>query len=375
MLSIISNISFLLSPFSHSVAMRRMRANLIITRVQQIARLFVVLTLLWIVIDAHFLTSSLSGQLALQRIVTCVVFLLLGMIKIKPTLRRALLLLTGFYAVLLIFLLFAVYSMQESALTNVMPEYAMVYYFSPFALAAGIGFFPLTLLESLLLLVTPVMTTTAIYTQFLQTAQSSLMNYQILWVLVLSMMISVMSGMSQTGFLLELFNDTSYDKLSGLFLRRLGEVNLNQQIASAQRNHTSHAVLLVDIDNFKMINDRFGHACGDSVLGTIGLTLRSLLRQQDMAIRWGGDEILISLPNTTKLQAELFLKRLALHGLGSLPDGAPVTASFGIAEVTEIQAADFLALIDLADTRLYLAKNAGRNSYVSQNTATPWLNM
>jgi diguanylate cyclase (GGDEF)-like protein len=257
--------------------------------------------------------------------------------------------------------------LQQSATHESLLRFAAIYYFSPFVLAAGVGFFPLTLLEAALLLVAPIVTAMYLYIDLFQAMVVSGLGFQILWILILTLATSAMASVSQIGFLLDLFKGTAYDKLTGLSLRKIGEINLSQQIAATVRNGSYYAVLLFDLDNFKQVNDCFGHDAGDHVLEGVGGRLRQVMRHQDIAVRWGGEEFLIALPNATKDQAETFLRRLAELGLGIRPDALPVTASYGIAEVKADQVKTLPDLIALADRRLYAAKRGGRNRYVLQD--------
>ena len=364
----------LLAPFSHPYALKRVRGLLIISRIQQIAIVFSLMTIGWIAVDIVLLPWPLWKQLAIGRIITCIIFFGLGKINLKSKPDRALLLLVSVYAIILIFLFFAAYSMQEYVLNQTSAQYAAIYYFSPFALAASIAFFPLTLLEAVFLLAVPIVTAMFLYIGMFQTIMSDAVGYQVLWTLALTLVTSAVASMSQMGFLLGFYRDMAYDKLTGLPLRKIGETTLNQVVAIAIRNNFACSILLLDLDNFKKINDSFGHETGDLVLSTVGERLKNTLRQQDVAVRWGGEEFLIALPNANKEQAEIFLKRFAIAGLGTAPDGTPISASFGIAEVNADQEKNLHALIALADTRLYAAKRAGRNCYVMQNTACLWLN-
>jgi hypothetical protein len=93
------------------------------------------------------------------------------------------------------------------------------------------------------------------------------------------------------------------------------------------------AVAFLDLDQFKKVNDGWGHDAGDAVLGTAAERMRKCLRSQDALIRWGGEEFLIVLPNTDHDGARRMVARVAEHGLGPRPDGTPQTASIGIAEL------------------------------------------
>jgi diguanylate cyclase (GGDEF)-like protein len=124
----------------------------------------------------------------------------------------------------------------------------------------------------------------------------------------------------------------------------------------------------MDLDHFKQINDRFGHDAGDNVLVSTSAAIRSELRTGDILIRWGGEEFVLILPNNTGLQACQALERLRKSGLGLRPDGTPVTASIGVAERITDNAQTWQDLVEKADTRMYQAKQGGRNRVIASDT-------
>jgi diguanylate cyclase (GGDEF)-like protein len=157
------------------------------------------------------------------------------------------------------------------------------------------------------------------------------------------------------------------DELTGLLNRRYIMKSLNEEMARAQRTGVACSVAIIDLDFFKRINDQFGHPVGDEALRTFALTLFANIRTIDKLGRYGGEEFLFILPDTTKDQAVRTLDRLRL--IISEVDWAEIsgmmklTMSAGICAVRqEDSAADVLARADVA---LYRAKDAGRNRVVS----------
>ena len=162
------------------------------------------------------------------------------------------------------------------------------------------------------------------------------------------------------------------DGLTGLLTRRVGEELLDHQFAYAKRQDLPLAVLFIDLDRFKSINDQFGHKAGDDVLSNVGRVFTQIFRRQDVVIRWGGEELVIGLPGTDAAGAEIIARRLAALGLGQRPDGLPVTASIGIAERKSDGIDRLRALTELADRRMYQAKQAGRNRVCFQGEPQLW---
>jgi len=159
--------------------------------------------------------------------------------------------------------------------------------------------------------------------------QSALMT---LWRLTLIVAISSLGGLSQLRFLMRLTEQATRDGLTGLLARKVGEELLENQFAHATRHDLPLSVLFLDIDNFKAVNDRFGHEAGDKVLRGVADALRQAFRHEDSLVRWGGEEFVVALPGTSAEDAEVAVRRLADLGIGNRPDDSPITASMGIAE-------------------------------------------
>lgn len=152
----------------------------------------------------------------------------------------------------------------------------------------------------------------------------------------------------------------SRDKLTGLFNRRHGEHLLGTAFGEAQGSGRPLAVLLCDVDHFKQVNDRFGHAAGDRVLVDVARILRQSVRGSDVVVRWGGEEFLVVLPGCGPAPAlelaERIRRRVADHEDAEV---GKVSASIGVASFAGDEAID--ALLGRADDALYAAKRGGRN--------------
>jgi diguanylate cyclase (GGDEF)-like protein/PAS domain S-box-containing protein len=149
------------------------------------------------------------------------------------------------------------------------------------------------------------------------------------------------------------------DKLTGLANRRGGEEAMTREMARAARENASVSLVLFDVDHFKKVNDTYGHEAGDTVLKAVAGVLREAVRASDLAVRWGGEELLAILPRADLQGARQFAERVraAVAALTGLP--CPVTISAGVAEWARgLEVAPVLAR---ADARLYEAKHAGRN--------------
>lgn len=155
------------------------------------------------------------------------------------------------------------------------------------------------------------------------------------------------------------------DPLTGLYNRRYMEDALERYLSLAERTGSATSVIMIDFDNFKRLNDEFGHAKGDAVLRDAASQLVGALRPSDVVARYGGEELMVILPNCGLEDAagKAEVLRLRIESLSEL-HGTPVSASFGVACVpeTSTNAAD---VVPMADAALYAAKEAGKNRVVS----------
>jgi len=154
------------------------------------------------------------------------------------------------------------------------------------------------------------------------------------------------------------------DPLTGLYNRRFMEETLARELARAKRNESALSVLMIDLDNFKSLNDTHGHPVGDAVLQTCAALLKDFLRASDIACRYGGEELMVILPDCgledARVRAEAIrgaLEAMTHHGIDR---ALKVTASFGVASTVEC-GLDQSALLKAADAALYKAKKAGKN--------------
>ncbi|MEM3030411.1 MAG: sensor domain-containing diguanylate cyclase [Candidatus Micrarchaeia archaeon] len=160
------------------------------------------------------------------------------------------------------------------------------------------------------------------------------------------------------------------DRLTGLFNRRHFDDAIGpHELSVAQRNNTPCSVIYFDIDNFKSINDAWGHNVGDKVLKSLVETVSNYLRRADVFVRYGGEEFVILLPGTD-LEGAVSIAKRVLNAVASTParitdeSFLPFTASFGVVQYNPGRDHSITDVVERADTVQYIAKKSGKNRIV-----------
>ncbi|PWR23636.1 hypothetical protein DKG75_03460 [Zavarzinia compransoris] len=170
----------------------------------------------------------------------------------------------------------------------------------------------------------------------------------------------------QYRLLVEVQRRASTDGLTGVLRREEFLAGLDAALARSRLKGTTGSLLVLDLDHFKAINDRFGHAAGDEVIRKYGQHIGAGLRSGDLVGRVGGEEFMVLLPGLPKYVAaevaDRLRKRMAAHAFTFGGETVFVTASIGIASIMAVDTMD--SLVERADSRLYRAKRQGRNCVV-----------
>ena len=348
----------LLSSNRHSIEVLDERRRLIMSRVRLGAAILSVLTVGWIIIDAMTLSWPVWGVLALERVGAAAAFLILMFRSDWGTPKATV---AVFFLIPVVFLLSAQIALQEFTFTEEAIFVSTAYSYASFLLAAGLSVFPLTAVEAIVVGL-PVLVLALVSLlwspQLFASAPATMLR------LSLILGIAAIAGMGQLRLLIALTEQSTRDRLTGALTRRAGEDRIKSCFRIARESQSPLSLVFFDLDNFKSINDRFGHDGGDSVLKSTARSISRCLMRHGCLIRWGGEEFVALLPQTELTAAREVIKQIGSEGLGASPDGSAVTASIGVAECFADMAHDPEHLIRLADERMYAAKAAGRNCYV-----------
>ncbi len=155
------------------------------------------------------------------------------------------------------------------------------------------------------------------------------------------------------------------DTLMDIYNRRHFLLLAERIYIQAQQQNAPLAILMIDVDHFKLVNDQYGHQVGDHVLQQIAALIKQMIRVEDMCGRYGGEELILLLPNTSVAQAQAVAERIRLriatYAFTADAGVLNITTSIGLACLPDPTIPDLDALIKRADTALYAAKQAGRN--------------
>lgn len=157
----------------------------------------------------------------------------------------------------------------------------------------------------------------------------------------------------------------SHDKLTGLFNRNRFDEIYTKEIKRTKRYNNELSIIIFDIDDFKMVNDTYGHQIGDEVLKEIAKITLNGVREQDINVRWGGEEFLILLPQTNITGAVTVASKIksAIKEHIFTDKSLKITASFGVSQLLEED--DEISLISRSDKLLYEAKKTGKDKVIA----------
>lgn len=153
------------------------------------------------------------------------------------------------------------------------------------------------------------------------------------------------------------------DQLTGLYNRHMLNDQLERRLSFALRHNEAMSIILIDLDYFKTVNDTFGHLAGDGVLREVAKVLKKSARREDIAARFGGEELVLLLDKCNGEHARSKAEHIRQEIEALYPQGIRVTASIGIAEVSD-GVTSVQTLLKKADDALYQAKDEGRNRVV-----------
>jgi len=357
----------LISSKNHSLPVRQHRASLLSKRIWLFAFIFGIFVPLWVVVDAALLPEPLWHSLGWLRLFSGIVFLSIAFRCRcdESSLTKVLLCLCVLLYTPSLFFLISNPIIANYSLEGVAGGLTNLYSLLPFVVVAALSIFPLTIIE-FILIAAPVVVVSIWSLYPLESVQVPNALMQI-WLILLIIGSSFFSSISQMRYMISQVTRASYDALTNAMTRRAGIEFLELAIRMSQLQGQPLSLVFLDLDHFKSLNDEYGHDAGDQALKDAVAALVKSVRKGDTIIRWGGEEFLVLLPNADVSDSHRVIQRIAEQGLGLRPDGKPLTASMGLTEIHNDKVKDWKELVELADNRMYEAKQSGRARCIGYN--------
>jgi diguanylate cyclase (GGDEF)-like protein len=351
-----------LTTANHDDDFKSSRAAQMQGRLQVLAAIYAIFGALWLFIDQRTLSEEMFLSIGFVRILMVAAFIVLAFSR---TQRRSL------WAVRIrLFLMNLIptvfFVVCERLLENESSEIArLVYGYYPFVIVVKLAVFPLTIVEGALLALAPFVGMT-----YLAIVSGTVTDVTTMGEMILAMLLAALAiwaAVSQLRMLMYLYRQATRDPLTGLNNRRLLMDRLAEEEQRAKRTGQPLCLMMMDLDKFKRVNDTYGHHAGDKVLQRFAKIARAAIRATDVIGRYGGEEFVVVLPNTSAekgLEVAERLRKQVEEDVILLGDGQEISAtvSIGFAEMTASE--DSAVMIERADVAMYSAKETGRNRIV-----------
>ena len=352
--------SELYSSKTHSDPIKFHRAVLLKRRTLFFSLLFGITVPAWSLVDYALLPFELWLQLAVFRALSGGIFFAIANScdKSALSLNQVLIRMVVMFMIPTVFFLLAEGAVSGYELTGFSGALIKTYSLLPFIVIASLVIFTLTIKE--LLLITIPITTITIWSLYPESNEAIPNAFMLIWLFFLLVFTSFVSSISQMSYMISQVTRASYDTLTRVMSRRAGVESLELFFRMSSLQSTPLSVLFIDIDNFKELNDSYGHDKGDKILVKLVKALNHCIRKGDTVIRWGGEEFLVLLPFADHSDSKRVIDRIIQNGLGLRPDGTPLTVSMGLAEKERDDIAQWEDLVTLADQRMYKAKELGK---------------
>lgn len=191
------------------------------------------------------------------------------------------------------------------------------------------------------------------------------MRYTAIFLTLFTFMLTFITAIFVANFM-QAKEASVYDLLTGIYNRRQFDIFFEQYISQHHRHNDIMSLIFFDIDHFKRVNDAYGHDVGDDVLKELAKVIKYNIRQSDIFSRWGGEEFMILLPNTSLKEAAILAEKLRqIIAKHKFPLPQQITCSFGVIEIQNDD--DMHSALKRVDSLLYQAKESGRNRVCVKN--------
>ncbi|WP_407330487.1 diguanylate cyclase [Enterovibrio sp. 27052020O] len=345
----------------HASSFNTTRATYLRSRIIALSYVWAALTLVWIPVDS-LLIDSKNYSLAILRI--CLIATLFGIahiVRSRHSLRDCRIALSSLIMSMNVFYLLANHVLGYPHTVN---TFTYCYTLLPFLHVIMLTIFPLSIRESFSLILATALT--QIYVDFQSGSLLTVDTFAIYWLQTVVGFLVIWAQTSKLHMMLRLYRHATLDPLTGVYNRRMLLTLAKRDIENTRTRSRPYSVLLMDLDRFKRINDRYGHFAGDMVLQAFTKAVQETLRKSDIFGRYGGEEFILFLPQCSAENAQLVATRIMDNvrelkiEVEGLSEPIQLTTSVGIC--TSLSTKDSLnQLLEKADLALYHAKNNGRD--------------
>jgi diguanylate cyclase (GGDEF)-like protein len=352
----------LLSAEDHPDYMKKHRSILIGDRVRFVTSLFTLFIPLWIVVDALLLPMEVLLPIVVIRLISTGHFYYLSRYKAAESDLKKNLMLLGGLLINLPLTFFASAHFLTQVIDNDMGQLALQFYtILPYVAIGLIGLFPLSVIEGMIMSLLLVMLTVTGWSYYATVPVDQI--YSMLWLLCIILGVVLFAATLQLQYMITLITRADHDPVTGAQTRKSGIQSLVKAFEQAHLLGDNLSIALVDLDNGENIIADFDYATYDHVVVEAAEILYADLRHSDMLVRWGEKVFLLLLPGTDCEGATITVKRIHSRGLGSLPDGTPVTASISVSERVADGVEEWSRMLELVTQRRDAAKLEGKDRY------------
>lgn len=353
----------LVSTRNHPAYIKRHRALLNIDRIRFFSIIFFLFISLWIAYDFLILTTNRFQFLATIKVAAISLLFVLIWPQKKyagPLLSRVLLAI--FLGIFPFIFLASSYQLSIRSETESDRLMIQLYAMLPYMSVAGLGLFPLTVFETLAYAVP--LSTFAIVGWGYFADYSLAQMLPSVWLLSLMIGLAVVSSAMQLQDMISLVSRPVYDPLTGKLSRQSGIASMARDFQSSLLHDNPFSIVLIELEDLDTISKTYDPQSYDRIIFEAADILGEDLRSNDTLVRWSDKVFLLILTNTDCSGVKVTIDRLRKIGVGTLPDGQPITTGIGAAERILDQVSDWHSLIELADQRLQEAQRQGRDNSV-----------
>ena len=352
----------LITSRNHPDYIERHRALLSSERIRSFSMLFLLFTTLWLAYDLLFLSLNTFISLAIIKGAAIGLLTILAWPKQVTSLSLSRLLLALFLAIFPFIFMATSYQLLAQSEVESHRLLVQLYAMLPYMSVAGLGLFPLSVLEVLAFALPISTVAVAGWGYFAHFSLDQMIPS--LGLLAIMIGLSVVSAAIQLQAMISLASRPTYDPDTGTLTRQSGIANMAHEFHTSLFHDHPLSIVLIELEDLDNAGETYDKQTYDRIILEAVVILGEDLRSNDTLVRWSENVFLLMLSKTECQGVKVTIDRLRKIGLGTLPDGQPITAGIGAAERVLDQVNDWHALIELADQRLQEAKRLGRDRSV-----------